>query len=54
MARKKRKGSTNSFSGLGLDKDEDKALISILGDKDISAKQLIRTLIRSYIVENKL
>lgn len=54
MARKKLKGSTNSFSGLGLDKEEDKILIAILKERDISAKQLTRTLIRSYIMENKL
>lgn len=52
MARKRILNNT-SFSGLGLKPSEDKILISILKEKQISFKQVLRVLVRSWIEEIK-
>lgn len=50
MARPKK---TNiSFLSLGLEVNEDKQLIAILKEKDISGKQLLRVLVRKWLKEN--
>lgn len=46
MARKKGSESDNSFGGYGLDPSEDEKLQRMLKDVDISAKQLVRSLLR--------
>jgi len=52
MARPRKKGSTNSFNGIGMDKEDDKKLIAILKDKGLSFKSVARTLFKAYIKEN--
>lgn len=51
MARTNKKGT--SFSGLGLEKAEEKKLKAILIEEDKSGKQLMRTLLRKYIQDYK-
>jgi hypothetical protein len=49
VSRPRNKESTNSFGGLGLDQKEEKALLSLLKDKDISLQKVKRYLIREWI-----
>lgn len=53
MARKKSHNSKLSFKGWGLEREEDLKIIKILKDKDVSANQLVRNLVRAYIKENE-
>jgi hypothetical protein len=52
MSRENTKGT--SFCGLGLEKDEEKKLKKHLADQEISAKKLMRRLIREYIKAKNL
>jgi len=54
MARTKTKNSYLSFKGWGLTPEEDKEIIQALKDKDLTANQLIRVLIRKWVAEQKL
>lgn len=47
--RPRAKNSTNSFSGWGLEPEEDQKVIEALTEKDISAKQLVRALLRQWL-----
>lgn len=49
MARPRSASSKLSYSGLGLDPDEDKKLIRLLDEHDYTAKKLIRFLIRKWM-----
>jgi hypothetical protein len=51
MARKNIIGT--SYLGLNLDEDQERAFKLIIKDKDMSAKQFIRFLIREYIKNEK-
>lgn len=53
MARIKSKNSKLSFNGWGLSLDEDVRVKELLTQKDITANQLIRTLVRRWMEENK-
>lgn len=52
MARENLKGT--SFCGLGLEKEEEKAIKKFLKDEDASAKWLLRKLVREFIRQKKL
>lgn len=54
MARTKNKNSQLSFKGWGLEPDEDKQVVKLLEEKDLTANQLIRFLVRKWISEQKL
>jgi hypothetical protein len=43
------KNSTLSYSGWGLTPEEDKQVIAALEEKDISAKQLVRALVKQWL-----
>jgi len=53
MARKRKKGSTRTLGGLGLEPDEDTKLTLLLEHKDVSLQQLLRKLTRDFIRENE-
>jgi len=51
MARPKSKNSEWSFGGYGLKPEEDKMLMDMLTDCDLSAGQVVRALLRQWIKE---
>lgn len=51
MARPRNKKSKLPFSGLNLKPEEDEQLIKLLEEKDISARALIRSLLRQWMKE---
>jgi hypothetical protein len=51
MARPKSKKSDLSFGGYGLKPEEDKELMKLLESKGISAKMLVRNLLRQWVKE---
>lgn len=52
MARPRHKNSTISYGNYGLEPNEDKKLLLLLEDKDMTAKQLVRYLLRNFIKDN--
>jgi len=54
MARTKSKNSQLSFKQWGLEPDEDKQVIKLLEEKDLTANQLIRVLVRKWMSEQRL
>jgi len=53
MARPRNKNSDISFGNYGLLPREDRELQKILSDKDLSAKKVVRSLLRQFIKDNK-
>lgn len=49
MGRPRSKDSRTSFGLYGLTEEEDKLLIAKLKEKDLSAKKLVRFLLRSWL-----
>lgn len=49
MARKKKKGSKNSFSGLGMKTEEDERFIKLLEKEGYTARQLLRGMARQWM-----
>jgi hypothetical protein len=53
VGRPRENGSKNPFAGLGLDSWEEADFKKILEKQDMSARQVIRKLVREFIKENK-
>lgn len=51
MARPKKKGSTNSYLNLGLEPYEEEKFMACLKAKDLSARKVIRKLVRDWTRE---
>lgn len=51
MARPRSKHSTSSLANIGLKPEEDKQLETLLQDKGIPARQLVRALVRQWMAE---
>jgi hypothetical protein len=51
MAREKAKNSKTTFMGLGLDPDEEAPLIKLIEKRDLTARRLIRRLLRIWVEE---
>lgn len=51
MARPRDKKSKLSFAGLGLKPEEDDQLKVLLKEQDLSVRQLVRALVRQWMVE---
>lgn len=51
MARPRDKKSKASLDGLGLEPEEDKVLLRLINEADISIAQLKRALIRKWIAD---
>jgi len=52
MARPRKKGSTNTYGGMGMKPEEDEKLVKMLEDKGITLKQLQRALVRQWMSED--
>lgn len=51
MSRPREKESKSSFSNYGLKPEEDEKLIEMLEEKDLTARRLVRALLRQWIRE---
>ena len=49
MGRKRMQGSSTSYGGLGLTKEEDRLLIKKLFKEDVSLKHMVRKLVRRWL-----
>jgi hypothetical protein len=53
MPRPRMKNSKTSFGNLGLSNEEDKELMKLLEEKDITLSQLLRMQVRKWVREVK-
>jgi antitoxin component of RelBE/YafQ-DinJ toxin-antitoxin module len=51
MSRPREKGSKTSFANLGLKPEEDKEFQRVLDETGLSARQVIRALVRQWVKE---